>query len=105
MASATPDPRLPSHELIVFDRARYGRNHSLVAAQCDVPYTRNCDIDVHFSLNRATTFTLGKLSTHTRAHMCRRHEAVSSVLLFSDLGLGLAKLVLLPSPLDCRSIV
>ena len=42
-----------SSELIVFDRARYGRNHSLVAAQCDVPYTRNCDIDVHFSLNRA----------------------------------------------------
>ena len=42
-----------SDELIVFDSARYGRNHSLVAAQCDVPYTRNCDIDVHFSLNRA----------------------------------------------------
>jgi len=42
-----------SDELIVFDSARYGRNHSLVAAQCDVPFTRNCDIDVHFSLNRA----------------------------------------------------
>jgi hypothetical protein len=40
-------------QVIVFDSARYGRNHSTVAAQCDVPFTRNCDIDVHFSLNRA----------------------------------------------------
>ena len=42
-----------SGKMIVFDSARYGRNHSTVAAHCDVPYTRNCDIDVHFSLNRA----------------------------------------------------
>ena len=40
-------------EVIVFENARYGRNDSAVALRCDVPYTRNCDIDVHFSLNRA----------------------------------------------------
>lgn len=39
--------------VIVFDSARYGRNDSALADRCEVPYTRNCDIDVHFSLNRA----------------------------------------------------
>ncbi len=41
------------NEVIVFESARYGRNDSAVAARCQVPFQRHCDIDVHFSLNRA----------------------------------------------------
>jgi len=39
--------------MIIFETARYGRNQALVAARCDIPFTRNCDVDVHFPLNRA----------------------------------------------------
>ena len=39
--------------MLVFDAVRYGRNDTRVAARCDVPYSWNCDIDVHFPLNRA----------------------------------------------------
>lgn len=39
-------------ERIVFDSAHYGRNDSEVAVRCHTPYQRNCDIDVHFTLNR-----------------------------------------------------
>ena len=40
-------------DVVVFETARYGRNDTLVAALCQIPFTRNCDIDVHFLLNRA----------------------------------------------------
>jgi len=39
--------------MLAFDSARYGRNDSLVAARCDVPFSSNCDVDVQFLLNRA----------------------------------------------------
>ena len=39
--------------LLAFDSARYGRNNSLVATHCDVPFSWNCDVDVQFLLNRA----------------------------------------------------
>ena len=41
------------NEIAVFEAARFGRNDSLVATLCGIPFTRNCDIDVHFLLNRA----------------------------------------------------
>ena len=40
------------NEVIVFDTARYGRNDTVIATRCQVPYQRNCDVDVHFPLNR-----------------------------------------------------
>nr|UCK81570.1 Gal-binding and CUB domains containing receptor 18 [Arenicola marina] len=40
------------NEVIIFDTARYGRNDTAVGARCQVPYQRNCDVDVHFPLNR-----------------------------------------------------
>lgn len=40
-------------EKIVFESARYGRNDTVISRQCQVPYQRTCDIDVHFPLNRA----------------------------------------------------
>jgi hypothetical protein len=40
-------------DIVIFETARYGRNDTLVAALCEIPFTRNCDIDVHFLLNRA----------------------------------------------------
>ena len=39
-------------ETIVFETARYGRNDTGIANRCQVPYQRNCDVDVHFPLNR-----------------------------------------------------
>jgi len=39
--------------LLAFDSASYGRNNSRVAADCDVPFSWNCDVDVQFLLNRA----------------------------------------------------
>jgi len=41
------------NRLLAFDSARYGRNDSRVATQCDVPFSWNCDVDVQFLLNRA----------------------------------------------------
>jgi len=79
------------------------RTHSLTdrdVAQCGLPYTPSRNIDVRFSLNRATTFTLGKLSTHTHAHV---PSSPSSIISAVDLGLGLAELLLLASLLDCHS--
>jgi len=38
--------------IIVFESARYGRNDTSLAARCGVPYSRHCDIDVHFLMNR-----------------------------------------------------
>src|SRR6218665_144169 len=40
-------------DAILFESARYGRNNATIATLCDIPFTRNCDIDVHFPLNRA----------------------------------------------------
>ena len=40
-------------DVVIFETARYGRNDTLVAALCEIPFTRNCDVDVHFLLNRA----------------------------------------------------
>lgn len=40
-------------QIAVFETARFGRNDTVVAALCGIPFTRNCDIDVHFLLNRA----------------------------------------------------
>lgn len=40
-------------EKIVVETARFGRNDTLVAQLCGTPYQRNCDVDVHFTLNRA----------------------------------------------------
>jgi len=37
----------------VFETARYGRNDSSIAELCGVAYTRHCDVDVQFLLNRA----------------------------------------------------
>jgi len=42
-----------NNALLAFDSARYGRNNSRVATHCDVPFSRNCDVDVQFLLNRA----------------------------------------------------
>ena len=39
-------------ETIVFETARYGRNDTGIASRCQVPFQRNCDVDVHFPLNR-----------------------------------------------------
>ena len=40
-------------EKIVFESGRFGRNDSEIAKHCDVPYQRNCDINVLVTLNRA----------------------------------------------------
>jgi len=39
--------------MLVFERARYGRNDTVGAARCRVPFTRNCDFDVQHSLSQA----------------------------------------------------
>ena len=39
--------------MLVFERARYGRNDTAGALRCRVPYTRNCDFDVQHSLSQA----------------------------------------------------
>jgi len=41
-----------SRDLILFEAARYGRNDTWGAHVCDVPITRNCDIDVQYPLSR-----------------------------------------------------
>ena len=41
------------NEFIVFEEARYGRNDTAVAQRCATPFYRNCDVDVHFLMNRA----------------------------------------------------
>ena len=39
--------------VIVFESARFGRNDTVLAGRCGVPFTRHCDVDVHFLMNRA----------------------------------------------------
>ena len=41
-----------SHELILFESGRYGRNDSAGALACDAPHTRTCDVDVQYPLSR-----------------------------------------------------
>ena len=43
----------PPDAVIVFESARFGRNDTLLAGRCGVPFTRHCDVDVHFLMNRA----------------------------------------------------
>lgn len=38
-------------DLLVIERARYGRNDTLGAVSCRVPYDSKCEIDVQYSLN------------------------------------------------------
>ena len=91
------------------DYALYKSTHSLThsltdrnVAQCGLPCTPIYNIDVRFSLNRATTFTLGKLSTHTHTH-AYVPSSPSSIISAVDLCLGLAEMLLLASLLDCHS--
>jgi len=43
----------PPDAVIVFESARFGRNDTVLAGRCGVPFTRHCDVDVHFLMNRA----------------------------------------------------
>lgn len=43
----------PPTAVLTFETARYGRNDTQLASRCGVPFTRHCDVDVHFLLNRA----------------------------------------------------
>ena len=38
-------------DLLVFEKARYGRNDKFGAVRCRVPYDSKCEIDVQHSLN------------------------------------------------------
>ena len=46
------DLHCPSDHVLVLESARYGRNDTTLAAACNTPFKRNCDIDVHFIMNR-----------------------------------------------------
>jgi len=38
-------------DLLMFDKARYGRNDTVGSQRCHVPYDSTCEIDVQHSLN------------------------------------------------------
>ena len=42
-----------SDAVVVFESATFGRNDTALAGRCGVPFTRHCDVDVHFLMNRA----------------------------------------------------
>jgi len=46
------DIRCDPDQIIVFDKARYGRNDTLIASRCNTLFTSKCDVDAHFTLNR-----------------------------------------------------
>jgi len=52
-ATANSSSRDAGAMMLVFERARYGRNDTTGAARCRVPFTRNCDFDVQHSLSQA----------------------------------------------------
>jgi len=52
-AATSTSSRDAAARMLVFERARYGRNDTVGAVRCRVPFTRNCDFDVQHSLSQA----------------------------------------------------
>jgi len=52
-SSSGRDAAAGGARMLVFERARYGRNDTVGAQRCRVPFTRNCDFDAQHSLSRA----------------------------------------------------